>query len=217
MTSEEYYQKEIKRLESCCSNLQAVVRGDAYNIKQLSEENKELSKVCNDQTNILTKTLAEIPVGNIVSHIFENIPEKVAWLRDACTIAETELETLQGEIEMTYRYYADFGAKKDLTTTQMLNHILKNVPNYKPTTEERDLEDMKRICDHYTKALEEIAKKNRKAETCRMIALKALGELNDDNHQPELLIEENLKLKMQVEDLESQIADIALDKVFYKL
>jgi hypothetical protein len=44
---------------------------------------------------------------------------------------------------MTYEYYAGFGAKKDLTATQMLNHILKNVPNYKPTKEEHDLEDMK--------------------------------------------------------------------------
>jgi neutral trehalase len=124
------------------------------------------------------------------------------------------LETLQGEIEMTYRYYAGFGAKKDLTTTEMLNHILRTVPNYKPTTEEHDLEDMKRICDHYVKALEEITKKNRKAETCRMIALKALGELNDDNYQPELLIEENLKLKIQVEDLESKIVKYSIDKVF---
>jgi hypothetical protein len=53
------------------------------------------------------------------------------------------LEALQGEIKMTYEYYAGFGAKKDLTATQMLNHILKNVPNYKPTKEEHDLEDMK--------------------------------------------------------------------------
>jgi hypothetical protein len=64
----------------------------------------------------------------------------------------------------------------------------------------------------FRNALEEIAKKNRKAETCRLIALKALGRLND-NYQPELLIEENLKLKMKVEDLESQIINIALEKV----
>jgi hypothetical protein len=47
-----------------------------------------------------------------------------------------------------------------------------------------------------------------------MIALKALGELNDDNYQPELLIEENLKLKIQVEDLESKIVKYSIDKVF---
>jgi neutral trehalase len=175
MTNEEYL-KEINRLESRCSNLQAVVNGDAYNIKRLSEINERLV--------------------------------------DACSISEMELETLQGEIEMTYRYYAGFGAKKDLTTTEMLNHILRTVPNYKPTTEEHDLEDMKRHCDHYIKALEEITKKNRKAETCRMIALKALGELDDDKYQPELLIEENLKLRMQVEDLESKIIKYSIDKVF---
>jgi len=178
MTNEEYL-KEINLLESRCSNLQAVVNGDAYNIKRLSEINERLV--------------------------------------DACSISEMELETLQGEIEMTYRYYTGIGAKKDLTTTQMLNHILKNVPNYKPTKEEHDLEDMKRHCDHYIKALEEITKKNRKAETCRMIALKALGELNDDNYQPELLIEENLKLKIQVEDLESKIIKYSIDKVFIPL
>jgi len=171
-----HFAKEINRLESRCSNLQAVVNGDAYNIKRLSEINERLV--------------------------------------DACSISEMELETLQGEIEMTYRYYTGFGAKKDLTTTQMLNHILKNVPNYQPTKEEHDLEDMKRHCDHYIKALEEITKKNRKAETCRMIALKALGELDDSEYQPELLIEENLKLRIQVEDLESKIIKYSIDKVF---
>jgi hypothetical protein len=127
-----------------------------------------------------------------------------------------ELETLQAEIKEFYEYYAGFGVKKDLTTTQMLNHILQTVPNYKPTKEEYDLEDMKRHCDHYIKALEEITKKNRKAETCRLIALKALGELTDEDYQPELLIEENLALRMKVEDLESQIINIALEKHFDK-
>jgi hypothetical protein len=125
-----------------------------------------------------------------------------------------DLEALQAEIKEFYEYYAGFGAKKSLTTTQMLNHILQTVPNYKPTKEEYDLEDMKRHCDHYIKALEEITKKNRKAETCRLIALKALGELTDEDYQPELLIEENLALRMKVEDLESQIINIALEKVF---
>lgn len=125
-----------------------------------------------------------------------------------------ELEALRGEIRMTYEYYAGFGVGKDLTTTQMLNHILKTVPNYKPTELEHDLEDMKRHCDHYIKALEEISKKNRKAETCRMIALKALGELDSNNYQPELLIEDNLALRMKVEDLECKLIGIAVEKVF---
>jgi formylmethanofuran dehydrogenase subunit E len=47
-----------------------------------------------------------------------------------------------------------------------------------------------------------------------MIALKALGELDDSEYQPELLIEENLKLRIQVEDLESKIIKYSIDKVF---
>jgi hypothetical protein len=115
---------------------------------------------------------------------------------------------------MTYEYYAGFGVGKDLTTTQMLNHILKIVPNYNQYSLEHDLEDMKRHCDHYIKALEEISKKNRKAETCRMIALKALGELNSEDYQPELLLEDNLALRMKVEDLEGKLIDITVEKVF---
>lgn len=103
--TEAEYQKEIKRLESYCSNLHAVVKGDSYNIKRLSEENERLI--------------------------------------DACSISNMELETLQGEIEMTYRYYAGFGAKKNIATTEMLNYILRTVPNYKPTKEEHNVEDMK--------------------------------------------------------------------------
>ena len=131
--------------------------------------------------------------------------------------AKEQLETLEKEIKVFYEYYAGFGAKKDLTTTQMLNHILQNVPNYKPTEAERDYEDLKRSCAHYITALQEITKKNRKAKTCQMIALKALGELTDEDHQPELLIEENLKLRMQVEDLESKIIEYTIDKVFIPL
>ena len=66
----------------------------------------------------------------------------------------------------------------------------------------------------FRNALEEIAKKNRRVETCRLIALKALGELTDEDYQPELLIEENLALKMKVEDLESQIISSTLEKIF---
>jgi hypothetical protein len=65
---------------------------------------------------------------------------------------------------------------------------------------------MKRHCAHYIESLQEIAKGNHKAETCCMIALKALGELDGGEYQPELLIEENLKLRMQLENLESKIA-----------
>jgi len=66
----------------------------------------------------------------------------------------------------------------------------------------------------FRNALEEIAKKNRRVETCRLIALKALGQLTDEDYQPELLIEENLALKMKVEDLESQIMNTTLKKAF---
>jgi len=130
--------------------------------------------------------------------------------RDGCREA---LETLQKDIETYYKYYKGSGAEKNITTTQMLNQILQTVLNYKPTKEEYDMEDMKRHCNHYIEALEEITKKNRKEETCQMIALKALGELTDENYQPELLIEENLKLRMQAEDLESKIVEYSIDKV----
>lgn len=197
----EEYQKEI-------DILQATVDGDGYNMKRLSEENEKYK-------GILDETLRELPVGYVPTHTYENIPNKVAELVKDNSELDTDLEkleALQGEVEMTYKYYAGFGAKKYLTPVEMLNHILRTVPNHKPTNEEHDLED----CAHYITALQEIAKSNRKAKTCRLIALKALGELDDGEYQPELLIEENLKLRMQVEDLESKLIDIALDKVFRK-
>jgi hypothetical protein len=153
--------------------------------------------------------------GSILDNVTILIEMANKAMLDAWTDRE-KLERLEKEIETFYEYYAGFGAKKGLTTTQMLNHILQTVPNYKPTKEEYDLEDMKRHCDHYIKALTEITKKNRKAETCRLIALKALGELTDEDYQPELLIEENLALRMKVEDLESQIINITLEKDFDK-
>jgi hypothetical protein len=151
--------------------------------------------------------------GSILDNVTILIEMANKAMLDAWTDRE-DLKALQAEIETFYEYYAGFGLKKNLTSTQMLNHILQKVPNYKPTKEEYDLEDMKRHCDHYIKALEEITKKNRKAETCRLIALKALGQLSDEDYQPELLIEENLALKMKVEDLESQIISSTLEKIF---
>ena len=67
--------------------------------------------------------------------------------------------------------------------------------------------------DQYKEALEEIAKRPLKAETCKLIAQKALGLLSDDDYQPELLIEENLELKMKVEDLESKLITQTLEEI----
>jgi regulator of replication initiation timing len=166
------------------------------------------------QKDILDKTLFELPCSYIPNHTYENIPDMVAYYVKENNVLYNELEELRTEIESYYSYYAGFAAGCDLSSKEMLDHILKNVPNYKPTKEERDLEDMTRQCAHYIKALQEITKKNRKAETCRMIALKALGELDSGEYQPELLIEENLALKMKVEDLESQIISSTLEKIF---
>jgi len=193
----EDYQKEINAL-------QATVNGDGFNIKRLSEENEKLR----NELQIYWRNGGERD---------SFVKKLVATLGDLdlnARVAEEKLEALQGEIEMTYKYYAGFGAKKDLTTTQMLNYILRNVPNYKPSEKENDLEEMRHRCAHYIKALEKITKKNRKAETCRLIALKALGQLSDEDYQLELLIEENLALKMKVEDLESQIISSTLEKAF---
>ena len=68
---------------------------------------------------------------------------------------------------------------------------------------------------HYKTALEEIIKRPLKSETCKLIAQKALGLLNDDEYQPELLIEENLKLKMKIEDLEAVINKAVINKAFH--
>jgi len=68
--------------------------------------------------------------------------------------------------------------------------------------------------DQYKEALEEITKRPRKAETCKLIAKKALGLLSDDNYQPELLIEENLKLKIENENLTSTLIEKALTEIY---
>jgi hypothetical protein len=94
----------------------------------------------------------------------------------------------------------------ELPCSYVPNHTYENIPDLvKYYVEENQ---------SLRNALEEIAKKNRRVETCRLIALKALGELTDEDYQPELLIEENLALKMKVEDLESQIISSTLEKAF---
>ena len=76
-------------------------------------------------------------INDLLSICQESI-NKNAKSTQALKALQEELEALQGEIKMTYEYYAGFGAKKDLTTTEMLNHILRTVPNYKTTDEEHD-------------------------------------------------------------------------------
>jgi len=94
----------------------------------------------------------------------------------------------------------------ELPCSYVPNHTYENIPDMVAYYVEEN--------QSFRNALEEIAKKNRRVETCRLIALKALGELTDEDYQPELLIEENLALKMKVEDLESQIMNTTLKKVF---
>jgi hypothetical protein len=188
-------------------------------VKYYVREHAVNKEDCEKAIDYVNERLPNFYKNDINHTMYDTVIELIERLNKANLdewVESEKLETLEKEIEVFYEYYAGFGAKKGLTSTQMLNHILQSVPTYKPTKEEYDLEDMKRHCDHYIKALEEITKKNRKAETCRLIALKALGELTDEDYQPELLIEENLALRMKVEDLESQIINIALEKNFDK-
>ena len=215
----EDYQKEINAL-------QATVNGDGYNIKRLSEENEKLrnelqcwknngevkSGVVQRQREILDKTLFQLPVGNITQHTYENIPSRVADLVKkeatsaslAAWVAEESLQSLEEAIKTHYDYYKGFAAKKHLSSIEMLDALLPLCV--------ADFKENKSA--HYKAALEEITKRPRKSETCRLIALQALGLLNDDECQPELLIEENLKLKMKIEDLQAVIDSTLLDRVF---
>lgn len=257
-----WYQKEINAL-------QATVNGDGFNIKRLTEENEKLrnelecykkngdvkSNVVKRQQEILDKILFELPVGNVTSHSYENIPERVKYyvrehallksnqdeaneliaqsmpnffdhpsagyildntalligIADKATIEawadREDLEALQEEIKTCYEYYAGFGVKKDLKPAQMLNYLLKS-------KSAKDITSIESERDQYKAALEEIVKRPRKSETCKLIAQQALGLLNDDEYQPELLIEENLKLKMKIEDLQAVIDNELIDRVF---
>jgi len=88
------------------------------------------------QKDILDKTLFELPCSYIPNHTYENIPDMVAYYVEENNVLQNELEELQTEIESYYSYYAGFAAGCDLSSKEMLDHILKNVPNYKPTKEE---------------------------------------------------------------------------------
>ena len=115
------------------------------------------------------------------------------------------LKLLEKAIKTHYEYYAGFAANKHLSTIQMLDTLFSW--DYDVDTKENE-------CARYKAALEEIVKRPRKSETCKLIAQQALGLLNDDHQQPELLIEENLRLKIKIEDLQAIIDSELLDKVF---
>jgi len=88
------------------------------------------------QKDILDKTLFELPCSYIPNHTYENIPDMVAYYVEENKVLQNELEELQTDIESYYSYYAGFAAGCDLSSKEMLNHILKNVPNHKPTKKE---------------------------------------------------------------------------------
>ena len=122
--------------------------------------------------------------------------------------AEEDAETLQSlekAIKTHYDYYKGFAAKKHLSSIQMLDALFSLCDTHDAKENESA---------HYKAALEEIIKRPRKSETCRLIAQQALGLLNDDRQQPELLMEENLRLKIKIEDLQAVIDSELLNKVF---
>lgn len=298
-----WYQREINAL-------QATVNGDGFNIKRLTEENEKLrnelqlrikngdvkSDVVKRQQEILDKILFELPVGNVTTHTYENIPERVKYYVREHALLESnqdeanelisqsmpnffdhpsagyildntalligiadkakveawadreDLESLEKAIKTHYEYYSGFAANKHLSAIHMLDDLFKNNLGSGETQVLRaELEALKKktrlyknmadgeeylsclhtegshqasvgawIADalHYKVALEEIVKRPRKSETCKLIAQQALGLLSDDDHQPELLIEENLRLKIQVEDLQAVIDSELIDRVF---
>ena len=256
------------------------------------------SDVVKRQQEILDKILFELPVGNVTTHTYENIPDRVKYYVREHALLESnqdeaneliaqsmpnffdhpsagyildntalligiadkakieawadreDLESLEKAIKTHYEYYSGFAVNKNLSAIQMLDVLFKNNLGSGETQVLRaELEALKvksRLfkstqdgqeylrclhqegdkhqsvglwildCLSYKESLEEIIKRPRKSETCRLIAQKALGLLSDDEYQPELLIEENLKLKMKIEDLESLIIDNALNKIYPK-
>ena len=124
------------------------------------------------------------------------------------TEANNQLTDLKKRILHAYNYFAGFGS--NLTDSlEQLNFVIESkVKGVKNILSETSLQEKYKI------ALEEICKRPQKSETCKMIAQKALGLLNDDDYQPELLIEENLKLKMEVEDLKAKLIKYTIGKVF---
>ena len=144
------------------------------------------------------------------------------------------LQSLEKAIKTHYDYYKGFAAKKHLSSIQMLDALFSLCDAHDAKENEHLINDnrklhgelaklVKRINDadakenerdHYKAALEEIIKRPRRSETCRLIAQQALGLLNDDRQQPELLMEENLALKIKIEDLQAVIDSELLNNVF---
>ena len=220
------------------------------------------------ENSILDRILVELPVSNVTSHTYENIPERVAYyvkesaelgeivekLYDEKTkavndylllqvYAEEDAETLQSlekAIKTHYDYYKGFAAKKHLSSIQMLDALFSLCvadskqneslvdDNSKDESGSKKFQSVAQLlnylhpeiasnqaeeCARYKAALEEIVKRPRRSETCRLIAQQALGVLNDDHHQPELLMEENLRLKIRIEDLQAMIDNELLNKM----
>jgi predicted nucleotidyltransferase len=111
--------------------------------------------------------------------------------------ANDELRELKARIKEDYAYFA--GADNTADTEDQLNFLFRSKLAMENLKSERVSESLK-----YKEALEEIVKRPQRSETCRMIAQKALGLLTDEDSQPELLIEENLKLKIELEDLKAK-------------
>jgi cell division septum initiation protein DivIVA len=269
-------------------------QNEIFKLRKELETETDVSKI---QRDILDKTLFELPVGNVTSHSYENIPERVKYYVRENALLESnqdeanelisqsmpnffdhpsagyildntalligiadkakieawadreDLESLEKAIKTHYEYYSGLAANKHLSAIQMLDVLFKNNLGSGETQVLRaELEALKvksRLfkstqdgqeylrclhqegdkhqsvglwildCLSYKESLEEIIKRPRKSETCRLIAQKALGLLSDDEYQPELLIEENLKLKMKIEDLEAVINKAVINKAFH--
>ena len=158
-------------------------------IIKLKNELETETSIAKRQKDILNKILFELPVGNAASHTYECIPEHVAYYVK---------ESAQCEDTKENQSLVDDNRKLHDELSKLLK-VITNIGNE---------------CNRYQAALEEIVKRPRKSETCKMIAQQALGTLNDSAYQPELLIEENLRLKMKVEDLQAVINGELLNKVF---
>ena len=187
-------------------------------------------------------SIAQHTYENIPDRVKYYVKENVKYEKEATDaslaawVAEEALEVLEESIKTHYEYYAGFEANKNLTSFQMLDTLFKSKSAYNHADSKenehlindnrklhgelakciKDSENIENERDHYKAALEEIVKRPIRSETCKLIAQKALGRLNDDEYQPELLIEENLALKMKIEDLQTVINEKILDKVFHK-
>lgn len=168
--------EERNEVDKTLTKQDSLIEDLCVDISDLKKHIKVLQELCNEQSLIINACMAEVPVGNYITHTPENLAERISYIvTDQCRL-------FNGEEQLC-----------DLLDVDELDEAIEVI---------QYMQDKHCV---YREALETIREGT---DYSQELAAKILGWTDSYEYDIDDLRDENLELKMRIEDLSRSLYNI---------